>query len=189
MTYYFSLRASLISCLLLTFLLFVESTFASKVLDVNIICKEVENPSFCSKILNSKSGGAKGEDLVSLGNYTIEVVFTNITNTIKLIKSLIAHSGNDPKAKSHYKECLALIGGETGSFGEIIDTQKRFEARDYYGVSTSASSVIANTEYCISGEDPEDPPYPDKSNLPRYARFIEQVVDIILVISNFLKQE
>ncbi|KAF1882933.1 hypothetical protein Lal_00003115 [Lupinus albus] len=170
MAYYFSFKPSLISCLLLTFLLFAESTFASKVVDVNLICKEVQNPSFCSNILNSKPGGAKGADLLSHANYTIEVVLGNITNTINLIKSLIAHSGNDPQAKSHYEECLVLFGGENGSLGEIMDTQKHLKDGDYYGVITAATSVIANIEYCISGEDPQDPPYPDKSKLPQSAR-------------------
>ncbi|OIV89989.1 hypothetical protein TanjilG_00367 [Lupinus angustifolius] len=70
-----------------------------------------------------------------------------------------------------------------------MDTQERLKARDYFGVITSAASVIANIEYCISGEDPQDPPYPDKSKLPQYVRFIEQIVEIILVISKYLTQE
>ncbi|OIV89990.1 hypothetical protein TanjilG_00369 [Lupinus angustifolius] len=189
MAYYFSLRPSLISCTLLTFLLFAESTFASKIVDVNLICEEVENPSFCSKFLNSKPGGAKGADLGSLANYTVEVAFGNITKTVKLIKSLIARSGKDREAKSHYEVCLIFFSEERGSLGGIMETQKRLEARDYFGVITSATSVVANIEYCISGDDPQDPPYPDKSKLPRYARFIEQVVEIILVISKYLTLE
>ncbi|KAK7290998.1 hypothetical protein RIF29_05827 [Crotalaria pallida] len=186
---YFFLRPSLTSCFVLMFLLFAASSNSSKVVDVSTICKETDNPSLCSNILNSKPGGAKGADLITLAQYTIDIVRGNLTNTISLIKTLIAKSGKDPTAKAHYEECLVHFSEEEGALGDINHTHELLMEGDYFGVKTSASAVIADMEYCISGEDPEDPIYPDKSKLPQYAHSIEQVVSIILVIPNYLMQK
>ncbi|KAK7290996.1 hypothetical protein RIF29_05825 [Crotalaria pallida] len=187
---YFSLRSSLISFLVLTIsLTFAASSHASNnaVMDVNIICKQTQNPSLCSNILNSKPGGAKGADLITLAQYTIDIVRGNLTNTISLIKTLIAQSGKDPKAKAHYEECLVHFGEEEGALGDINQTQELLKKGDYVGVNSAASAVISDVEDCISGEDPDDPAYPDKSKLPQYADVVSKVADIILVISKYLK--
>ncbi|KAK7290997.1 hypothetical protein RIF29_05826 [Crotalaria pallida] len=185
----FTIKPSSISCLVLMFLLFASSSsYASnKVVDVSTICKETENPSFCLNILNSKPGGAKGADLVTLAQYTIDVVRGNVTNSISLIKSLIEQSGKDPKAKAHYEECLVHFSEEEGALGDINQTQELLKKGDYVGVNSAASAVTTDVQDCISGEDPDDPTYPDKSKLLEYADIIEQVVSIILVISNYLR--
>ncbi|KAK7290999.1 hypothetical protein RIF29_05829 [Crotalaria pallida] len=182
-----SIRPSLISSLVLMFLLFAASSNASnKVVDVNAICKPTENPSLCSNILNSKPGGAKGADLVSLALYTVDVARGNITNTINLIKSLIAKSAHNPNAKNHYEMCLLHFDYDEGALAIIDGIKKILKSRDYNSLNIAASAVQTEVSNCIVGDSPSDPPYHDSSLLPRYADVVDQVVDIILSISYYL---
>ncbi|KAJ1397027.1 Pectinesterase inhibitor domain [Sesbania bispinosa] len=172
----------------LVFLLFVaSSSYEAKVVEVNVICKETQNPSFCSSLLNSRPCGT-GADLVSLAQYTIDVVRSNVTNSITLIKSLIAQSANDSKASAHYKLCLEFFSSDACALGSVEDTEKRLKEGDYQGVNLGASAVWTSVDSCISGDapSPSEPPYPDHSLLPKYASVIEQVVQIILSISILL---
>ncbi|KAL5080623.1 hypothetical protein RYX36_009044, partial [Vicia faba] len=75
-----------------------------KIVPVNMICERVKNPSFCSNLLYSKSGA----DLITLAQYTIDVVRANMTNTVNLINTLIA-SSHSLNALSHYKLCLKVF--------------------------------------------------------------------------------
>jgi pectinesterase inhibitor-like protein len=101
-----------LSSVVVVFLLYVSFTYATKIVDVNTICKNTMNPSFCSALLNSNPGAS--QDLVTLAQYTIDVAHTNATNTINLIKKLIAQKGSS-EAHMHYHSCLFF-------FNEIIST-------------------------------------------------------------------
>ncbi|OIW15524.1 hypothetical protein TanjilG_13830 [Lupinus angustifolius] len=186
---YFSIKPSIISCFVLMFVLFAESSYAAKVVDVNDICKQSQNPSFCLTILNSKPGGVAGADLVTLAQYTIDIVRGNLTNSVTLIQSLIANSGNDATAKSHYEQCLTFFGDKEGALVDIDYTQELLKKGDYFGVNSAASAVIVDVDDCIFGEDPEQPPYPDKSDLPKNADFIDKVLEALLIISQLLYQK
>ncbi|CAJ1972238.1 unnamed protein product [Sphenostylis stenocarpa] len=144
-----------------------------------ILNSQQKNSSFCITLLNSKPNA----NLDSLAQYTIDTARANITNTITLIKSLIA-SAHDTKAKGHYKSCL-------GHFKDAIDSaeysQELLKKRDYLGVNVAASAILTDSEDCISGESPSDPPYNDSSMLTQYAAVVEAVVDILLVIANKLR--
>ncbi|XP_057433511.1 pectinesterase inhibitor-like [Lotus japonicus] len=173
--------------LLLAFLLFVASSGATKVVEVGEICKKSTNPSFCLAVLNSNPGG---KDLISLAQYTIDIDRANLTNTITLIKSLIANSSGDPKANAHYKNCLSYFVVDGGAFGAIEATQQYLNKRDYVGVNMRATDVHYFVDYCISGDDspgPNPPPFPDTSLLPKYAQVIQDITEIILIISNLLE--
>ncbi|KAE9599802.1 putative pectinesterase inhibitor domain-containing protein [Lupinus albus] len=98
---HFSIIPSIISSLVLLFLLFAAPSSASKVVDVEAICAQAPDPKFCSSVLNSKLGGAKGADILSHAQYTINVHRVKATNTNNLVSVLIANSGNNPKAKAH----------------------------------------------------------------------------------------
>lgn len=167
------------SSLLLVFLLFIAPTYEIPIEQVSSICNQSKRPSFCFALLNSKPKA----NLVSLTQYTIDTTRTNVTNTIKLINSLIAQSVNDPKAKNHYKSCLEHF---KGALYNVDYTQELLKKGDYQGVNVAASSIQTNVDDCISGESPTDPPYHDPSMLPKYASIIELVVEIILIISNSL---
>ncbi|PNX71615.1 pectinesterase inhibitor 2-like protein [Trifolium pratense] len=154
-----------------------------KVVDVDTICKNVaDNPSFCLTLLKPKQGA----DLVTLGQYTIDVARIKLTNTINLIKKLISQSGSDPKAKDHYEYCLSRFGAEGGAFSRILDSEKCLKNGDYFGFGGEVDRIIADYSSCITGDSPSDPPYPDKSLLPKYAGIFLDVVEIMLAISFFL---
>ena len=182
---HFYVRPSLVSSLVLVLILFDASSYATKVVEVNTICNRTTNPSFCSNILNSRPGGAIGAELVTLAQYTIDVVRANVTNTINLIKSLIANA-SDPNAKDHYNTCLTHFSYNEGALGEVEYTAQMLKTRDCQGVNVAAAGIASNVEYCISGDSPSDPPYYDPSVLPRYANFVEQAAEIICVISTYL---
>ncbi|CAL0323686.1 unnamed protein product [Lupinus luteus] len=166
-----------------------KSSYAAKVVRVNDICKKSQNPSFCLTILTSKPGGVAGADLVTLAQYTIDIVRGNLTNSVALIKTLISNSGNDATAKSHYQQCLMFFGDKEGALVDIDYTQELLKKGDYFGVNTATSAVIVDVDNCINGEDPEQHPYPDKSDLPKNADYIDKVLEILLVISQFLYQK
>ncbi|MED6148238.1 hypothetical protein PIB30_051224 [Stylosanthes scabra] len=179
------IKSSLLSSLvLLLFLLFVQFTNATpKILDVNTICNQTQNPSLCSKILNSKPGGADGADLNSLANYTIGVARSNVTNTIRLIKFLIRNS-TDSDAKDHYELCLTHFGDED-ALKAVERAEKMLKAKDYKSVNIAAGDV-ATSEACVYGDSPSDPVFPDHSLLPHFAEYVEHVAEVICVISNYL---
>ncbi|XP_015971869.1 pectinesterase inhibitor 1-like [Arachis duranensis] len=181
------IKPSLLSFLVvLLFLLFAQSSNATnKIVEVNKICNTTIHPSFCSKILNSKPGGTNRADLITLVNYTIGVVRSNVTNTIRLIKSLIRNSTNSD-AKDHYELCLKHFDYDEGALGEVEYAEKMLKAKDYQGVNVAASGVMATVDGCVFGDSPSDPVFPDHSLLPKYAEYVKQVADIICAICNYL---
>ncbi|CAL0322701.1 unnamed protein product [Lupinus luteus] len=106
------------------------------------------------------------------------------TNTIKLINTLIANSGSDPRAKSHYSACLTHFNNNNkGVLKHLDNIQHTLKMRDYYGVFQATTVFIVDVEDCIIKDDPT---YFDKSNLPQSADIFERVLDIILTISKYL---
>ncbi|OIV90428.1 hypothetical protein TanjilG_11782 [Lupinus angustifolius] len=183
---YLSIRPSLFFSLVLLSLLLATPSSTSKVVDVKVICTRSQDSSFCSKILNSKPGGANSADLISLVQYTIDVARVDATDTLNLINTLIAKSGSDQKAKDHYTKCWTHFNKDEGALSDIDRVQDLLKKEDYIGVNTAASAIITNINDYIVGEDPEDPPYTDKSNLPQFVDVVKKVADIILVISKYL---
>ncbi|XP_057444331.1 uncharacterized protein LOC130736526 [Lotus japonicus] len=108
-----------------------------------------------------------------------------MTNTITLVKPLIAKSG-DPKAKAHYNDCLENFDYEDGAIGDIDDTQQDLKKGDYASMSFAASAFLHKVDDCISGENLGER-FPDPSPLPKYGGVMEDVISIILVISNKLR--
>nr|XP_027187170.1 pectinesterase inhibitor 1-like [Cicer arietinum] len=172
------------SFIALVFLLCVTSSYGAKIADIGTICKKATNPSFCINLLKSKPGGAT-QDLVSLTQYTINVVSTDIKNTINLIKKLSGQS-SDPKAKTHYKNCLSNFGADEGALGEVSEAQQLLKSGDYNGVNLRASAIMTDVDDCISGDSPGTPSFQDRSNLPKVAGVVTQVSQVILILTNFL---
>ncbi|CAL0322705.1 unnamed protein product [Lupinus luteus] len=180
---YFSIRTSLISSIVLLSLLLARPSSATKVVQVNIICAQTRDPSFCSDILNSKPGGAKGVDLVSLAQYTIGVARFNATKTVELLNMLVARKGSDPRAKSHYSTCLTHFDKYRGALKHLYYVQQVLRNGDYFSLLKAATLLIVDVEDCITGDDYG---YFDMSILPQYADVFEKVADIILTVSKFL---
>ncbi|MCI15096.1 pectinesterase inhibitor 2-like, partial [Trifolium medium] len=158
------------------FLLCVVSSYAIKVVDVDTICKNVnDNPPFCLNLLKSKNG----TDLVTLAQYTITVARIDLTNTVNVINKLISQSGSDLKAKDHYEYCLSLFGaGGGGALCLLGDGEQYLKNGDYDSFNVQVNSIIADYSDCINGGTPGIPPYHDKSVLPKYAEVVHDVVDI-----------
>ncbi|KAK7290992.1 hypothetical protein RIF29_05819 [Crotalaria pallida] len=187
MAYFSSVTHSIISCLVLMFLLFASSSHASnKVVDVNVICKQALNSSFCLNVLNSKPGGAKGADLITLAQYTIDVVHSNLTNTINLIKTLIAQNRNDKKAEDYYENCLTVFAGKMGTLPNIEKSQESLKKGDYQSVAFDATSCRIGITVCLDEMNPKGPSYDDKSKLPQYVEVLDQVSYMMSLLARFL---
>ncbi|KEH18979.1 putative pectinesterase inhibitor domain-containing protein [Medicago truncatula] len=168
--------------IMVVFLACVASSYATNVVNVQEICKKATNPSFCSTILESKPGGA-GKDLVSLASYTIDVLRTNVSNTISLITKLAAQSGSDSLKQNRYKNCLSRFGMDDGALGEVEEAQKVLKDSDYNGVNMHITSVMTAVDECLSKDSSPDN---DTSLLPKDVECVNQIAQIILIISNVL---
>ncbi|XP_045831024.1 uncharacterized protein LOC123922342 [Trifolium pratense] len=173
------------SGLIVVFLFCVVPSYAVKVVDADAICKNVTtNPSFCLTLLKSKHGA----DLVTLAQYTIDVARINVTNTVNLIKKLISQSGNDREAKNYYENCLSSFGSNGGALSTLVRGEQYLKNGDYVGFGVKVSGLFAEYLSCVETDSPTDPPYPDKSLLPKYAGVFHDVVEIMNVISLYLTE-
>jgi pectinesterase inhibitor-like protein len=174
------------SSLIVIFLLCVVSLNATKVVDINTICNDVPdkyNPSFCYNLLKPKQGA----DLVTLAQYTIDVARNNLTNTVNLLKKLISQSGSDLKAKEYYEYCLSVFGtGNGGALNILADGEQYLKNGVYFKFRGQVNSIIGDYSSCIDGASPSDDPFSDKSLLPKYAKFIIDVAEIMFYITVFL---
>ncbi|KOM33963.1 hypothetical protein LR48_Vigan02g011300 [Vigna angularis] len=172
------------SPLVYVFVIFLvaSTSYAIPVSEVKTICSQTQKPSFCLRLLMSNPN--PNASLIDLTQYAINVARAKVTNTIKLIHDLIAHGNSN--AKSHYRICLVHFGSE-GALRDIDYTKEMLQKGDYEGVNVAASAVSTDIEDCISGDSPSDPPFNDPSDLPKYAAVIESVLDVILVLSKFLR--
>lgn len=169
------------SSITIMFLLFIASSYAAKIVNVQTICKKTQNPTFCSTFLKSRPRSVHG-DLVSLAKYSIEDAHAKITNTINLITKLIARSRNNAE-KSHYQWCSL---GFTSALDEIEEAQGFIESEEYEGLYDDAETIREAAPDCLNGVY-GNPSFDDNTLLPKYAHDVEKVADILLVISNILR--
>ncbi|KAL5077898.1 hypothetical protein RYX36_016882 [Vicia faba] len=172
--------------LVVVFLLCVTCCYAVKVVDVDIICKSATNHSFCSNLLNSKIGGNK--DLVSLTEYSIDVLRGNVSNTVNLINKLIEQNGGNFNLTYHYNMCLFHFDITKGALGSVEYAEELFKMRNYLAMIPTMESIVFNAWECLSGDTPSDPPYHDTSLLPVYADVVMLVANVVLSILKYLTQ-
>ncbi|CAL5185636.1 unnamed protein product [Lathyrus oleraceus] len=175
--------------LLVILLLCVASCNSTKVVEVNVICKEAFKPSFCSKLLNSKSGGAKGADLVNLAQYTIDVLSVNLTNTVNLINKLISEGGGKAKARKHYDTCLLDLGPYgTSASVHLIDADFSLKRREYREMAASTALLMQNILHCKNDRKDYyyDDYHSDKSLLSKYVDVIMKTGQVLDIISKYL---
>jgi len=174
--------------LVAVFVFCVASSYAVNVVDVQAICKEAKDPSFCLTFLKSKPGGV-GRDLNSLAQYTIGVLHTNVSNTVNLITKLIAQSGNDHNKQDHYKNCLSHFQLDGGALGEVVKAQQQLKTFDYYDVYVHMNAIATDVYDCLTGDqnvlwDARDLSlYKDTSVLPKS---VDVVGQIALIITNMV---
>ncbi|XP_045791813.1 uncharacterized protein LOC123886549 [Trifolium pratense] len=166
------------------FILCVTSCYAVKVVNVDAICKNVTDYTFCSNLLNAKPGTSR--DLVSLTQYTIDALRVNVTNTVKLLDNLIAHSGSNFNLTYHYNMCSELFGIQKGALHTFEDVDKLFKTGDYESVVESMKTIQFDAFICLSGESPSDPPYEDTSVLPKYVNVVNLVAEIIIRMLSYV---
>lgn len=172
------------SSLVFLLFLFVASSYAIQGAELDAICKQSKNPTFCFNLLNSIPGGATDANLVDLVQYALDVTRVNLTTTTKLIKRLIRRNPNDIEARDHYTLCLNRI--HQGAFDAVKSTEAILKSREFYILNSIACGIRTQIDLCIDGESPSDTPYNDTSLLPAYASVISEVVEIIVIISNLL---
>ncbi|CAK8533095.1 unnamed protein product [Lathyrus sativus] len=171
--------------LVVLFLFCFTSSYATKGVDVEAICQTSKNPSFCENLLKSKPGGVGG-DLSSLAKYTIDVLRTDVSNTIDVITKLIEKSGSDPMKQNKYKNCLSLFEMEDGALSEVEESLEMLENSDYNGLNVHMTVVMTNADECLTG-DSDDSWAQDTPELSKNVRIVDQVAQIILIISNMLR--
>jgi len=174
-----------LSFLVVVFHLFVASCYSIKFVDVDTICKNATNPSFCSTLLKSNPSGSG--DLINLAQYTLNVVRTNVTNTIKQINKLIRQSVGYEAAWIHYRSCLTDFSEDIGAL-QFVDGAEGFLKVGNYALALDCTISIEGRMYmCMSGgNSPSDPPFHDTSSLPKYVYMVNQISEIIETILNYL---
>ncbi|KAK2428388.1 hypothetical protein P8452_42437 [Trifolium repens] len=171
------------SFLAIVFFLYVASSYArTNIVDVQAICKQAQDPSFCFTFLKSRPGGP-GKDLGDLESYSLGILRTNVSNTITLITKLITQSGSDLNKQNHYKICLQYFGDEEGALHFVKSAQQDLKNSYYVGVNLNACGVIDFVVDCLSGDNI---PIKDTSSLPKNASVVKNIAEIIVIISSML---
>jgi pectinesterase inhibitor-like protein len=167
------------SSAVVVFLLCLAFSYAVKFVDVDTICKEAKDPSFCSTLLNSNPSTSR--DLVSLAQYTLDVGHINATNALNLSDTLLAKSSHDLAANVYYSVC-------SYDFKEIVHllkvAQVELKSKNYKYLSIYATNVRSHIYNCIEAKYPSA--YPDPSLLPKYGAIVDQVAQIFYIIANYL---
>ncbi|RYR05704.1 hypothetical protein HN51_041951 [Arachis hypogaea] len=187
----------LIWSLVLAFLFLDATPYAAKIVTVEEICKN-PNPAYaltfayCSNLLNSIPGGAKGANVDSLAQYTLEVLQSNLTNTVNLLKSLIANSSTSPDLLDVYHICLNNLDdiggrGQQGALAEIKAIKNGLKQHAYGLVISGLHDTLFYLRSCTSvdhGTPNRD--FHDPSLLPQYTGDILKVIGILDAISGYL---
>jgi pectinesterase inhibitor-like protein len=169
--------------LLFVILLCVASSNSTKVVEVDVICKEALKPSFCSQLLNSKPGGAKGVDLVNLAQYTMDVLHANLTNSVDMFEELIRHTNNN-KTKNHYYNCVQDLGPYGhGALAMLRDAEFYLKRGGYTHVAGFAAGIMQDILNCINDDRKQ---YHDNSLVSNYVKDTRQVGQVLEIISKYL---
>ncbi|XLR28618.1 hypothetical protein S83_056518 [Arachis hypogaea] len=186
----------LIWSLVLAFLFLDATPYAAKIVTVEEICKN-PNPAYaltfayCSNLLNSIPGGAKGANVDSLAQYTLEVLQSNLTNTVNLLKSLIANSSTSPDLLDVYHMCLNNlddIGGRgQGALAEIERIKNGLKEHVYSLFISGLTDTLIYLQNCMSVDHgTPNREFHDPSLLPQYTGDIQKVIGILEAMSVYL---
>ena len=170
------------SILLVLFILYVASSnsFSAKVVDVDIICKEASNPSYCSNLLNSKPGGAKGVDLVHLAQYTIDVLNNNWTHTYDLIRDMTEIAENDTVA-GYYDRCADDFMNYSIDT-RLSDAESNLHIGKYPAMAKESVDIIRYALDCIRNLRQHD----TSPLLRQYVQNFQQAAQVFQIITKYL---
>jgi len=169
--------------LVLLILCFASSnSISAKVVDVDIICKEASNQSYCSNLLNSKPGGAKGVDLVDLARYTIDVLNDNTSDTLNLIISLIQSAENSTVANYYFRCDIDLLNHGDSVISSLTDAQVSLYFRKYPAMARESADIMKYILECIDSlHEHETSPL-----LAKYVENLQQGAQVFQIITKYL---
>lgn len=168
------------SSLLLVFVILCFSSsnsFSAKVVDVDVICKEASNPSYCSNLLNSKPGGAKNVDLVDLANYTIGVVKDNFYIAYKLVINL----QRNVTVRNYYTRCAIDFDGDDSIRGRLLGAKIDLELKNYPDMASQIGFVMQHIDDCIDSLHKND----TSPILAKDVDILRQSGEVIQIISKY----
>jgi pectinesterase inhibitor-like protein len=157
-----------------------SSSISAKVVDVDVICKEASNPSYCSNLLNSKPGGAKNVDLVDLAQYTIGVVKDNLYVPYKLVLKLL--SDKNVTVRNYYTRCAIDFDGDDSVRGRLLGAKLDLELKNYPGMASEIGFVMQHIDDCIDSLHKND----TSPLLAKDVDILRQSGEVIQIISKYL---
>ncbi|KAI4335034.1 hypothetical protein L6164_013720 [Bauhinia variegata] len=136
----------------------------------------MENKTFCLSFLKSKPAG---EDLISLGLYTVDTTRASLTDTLNLINSLLK-STTDHNLTALYSDCKEQYGDSV----EDINTAKTCLKTEscYDQVNQIASAILDAADDCAGKGDI---PLPDNNPLKKNSLVLGDLSDIIMTFFFF----
>ena len=157
-----------------------SNSISSKVVDVDVICKEASNPSYCSNLLNSKPGGAKNVDLVDLAQFTIGVVKDNLYTAYKLVIKL--QSDKNVTVRNYYTRCAIDLDGKDSAAGRLLGAKIDLELKNYPGMAKEIGFVMQHINDCIDSLHKND----TSPILAKDVDILGQSGEVIQIISKYL---
>jgi pectinesterase inhibitor-like protein len=159
-----------------------SKSISSAKVDVDVICTQAQNPTYCSNLLNSKPGGAKGVDLVDLAQYTLNMLDSNLAKTQRVIAKL-ENAYNDNVLQYYYPCTRDAIDIAI----RIGDAEKDLYSKQYSSMAKHTAEIMPFIREC------GDILHKNKTGYsPLVAKFVDvlrQVAQVIQTIVNYLNLE
>ncbi|XP_004517097.1 uncharacterized protein [Cicer arietinum] len=166
--------------LALVFVLCVVSTYATRVVDIKIICTVgYTDTKYCLNLLKSQQGA----DLLVMGRYVTDVLHTKVTNTVKHLKTLIDNYEKETTPKSHYIKCLEYYGGKNGAITKFEEIENSLKAGNYNGTEVAVYDVMKASISC----NDDDKTGTEKCEWDNY--YVFKIGDIMMTITSYLNRQ
>ncbi|KAM0965778.1 hypothetical protein FF1_021738 [Malus domestica] len=165
---------SSICILIISFLVMTPS----QAFDLNSICKQSMNPSFCSLLLSSNPRVTEAL-LRSLAGVTVDLGYSNTTATRDRIVKWKNQTSN-PALRLRYTSCAGNYNEAVANFKEAKEKAK---VGDYNGVRNAAAGALGEFNGC--SENFKQPPS-EPTSLWQDTRDLLNLSSIILIVSNTL---
>ena len=111
-------------------------------------------------------------DLVTIAQYTTDILRNNVTNIISLLNDLIAENGSDLKEKHYLEVCLSCYKGEHGVLHDIEVIQQGLKSGDYSHVEKAMEGIFLSNIRCFFQKEQ-----------PKHQFLLEEYGDILHLVS------
>lgn len=164
---------------LVLFLLVTSSygRFSTKISEgeINTICSQSENLSFCFNFFKTNHG-LKTLDILGVAKSLINYASQDALKTQKQFKSL-EQGASDLRTKRIYSSC---VGNFQNAVSDFDDALKALAAQDNPGVNINVSAAITEADTCNSNK----PKVKINPQLLKKIYYIDNISAIVLVIKN-----